>query len=57
MRERPPTEVIVLNGGSGSGKSSIEQILQAARDRPWITPSRLRKMSRGRSRWASIRWC
>jgi chloramphenicol 3-O-phosphotransferase len=57
MRERPPTEVIVLNGGSGSGKSSIARRLQDLLDRPWITPSRLRKMSRGRSRWASIRWC
>lgn len=31
------TDVIVLNGGSSSGKSSIAQRLQDLLDRPWIT--------------------
>jgi chloramphenicol 3-O phosphotransferase len=31
------TEVIVLNGGSSSGKSSIARCLQELLDEPWIT--------------------
>jgi chloramphenicol 3-O phosphotransferase len=37
MAERRATEVIVLNGGSGSGKSSIARRLQDLLDRPWVT--------------------
>jgi len=32
-----PTQVIILNGGSSSGKSSIARALQSVLDRPWLT--------------------
>lgn len=33
----PSAQVIVLNGGSSSGKSSIARCLQAVLDEPWLT--------------------
>jgi chloramphenicol 3-O phosphotransferase len=37
MPEHQATEVVVLNGGSGSGKTSLARRLQDLLDRPWIT--------------------
>ena len=35
-----PVQVIVLNGGSSSGKSAIARCLQAILPQPWISPQR-----------------
>jgi chloramphenicol 3-O-phosphotransferase len=37
VRHAMATDVIVLNGGSSSGKSSIARRLQDLLDQPWIT--------------------
>jgi chloramphenicol 3-O phosphotransferase len=37
MPEHQATEMIVLNGGSGSGKTSLARRLRDLLDRPWVT--------------------